>query len=271
MTRLNVAASSLRSLLTGRRCMVGQLAHKTTSTSSVSESELNLEAVPDGDASLAPVVLQDEDYEQREQALERSRNKSRLLPQHRNMLNDTKPYDVAQSWIHNTVKYQRKMFGRYGLASNVDPRCCFPTVEERATRAEYERVAHPMTVNEMISVSREQVANERRVKVEREEVIAKKLDKLEQWTNELNAKLAKKESDARAAKERKDRLVEEVRRQFGFKMDSRDERFKELLAQKEKEDKKKQKEAKRKQKDDRMIAKLQEIETDTKHEHNATS
>jgi hypothetical protein len=38
-------------------------------------------------------------------------------------------------------------------------------------------------------------------------------------------------------------MVEEVRRHFGFKLDTRDERFKEMLEQKEKEYKKKQKKA----------------------------
>lgn len=112
----------------------------------------------------------------------------------------------------------------------------------------------------MIERSRQQREAKQSAIREREATIAKKLGKLDQWTAELNARVAKRESDARAARERKERLVEEVRRQFGFKVDARDERFKELLAQKEKEDKKRQKEVKKKQKDERMLAKLQETQ-----------
>lgn len=60
--------------------------------------------------------------------------------------------------------------------------------------------------------------------------------------------------------ERKDRLVEEVRRHFGFKIDPKDERFKQMLEQKEKADKKVQKEERRKLKEQKLMAKLQERE-----------
>lgn len=67
--------------------------------------------------------------------------------------------------------------------------------------------------------------------------------KMKEWTAQLKAKIAKKEADLLAAKKRKDRLVEEVRRHFGFKISLHDERFKEMLEKKEKEEKKQRKEA----------------------------
>jgi hypothetical protein len=67
-------------------------------------------------------LVQDEvDVEEREAYIEKLRNKSGLLPQHLKMLKEEKPYGDSQSWIHETVKYKRMMFGRYGLASGVDP------------------------------------------------------------------------------------------------------------------------------------------------------
>lgn len=73
-----------------------------------------------------------------------------------------------------------------------------------------------------------------------------KLKKMNQWTTELNAKIAKKEAALQAAKLHKERLIEEVRKHFGFKISPHDSRFKEMLEQKEKEEKKKKKEAKKK-------------------------
>lgn len=64
--------------------------------------------------------------------------------------------------------------------------------------------------------------------------------------------------DARVAKERKDRLIEEVRRHFGFKIDPRDERFKEMLELKEKAQKKALKEIKRAEKESKIMEKLVE-------------
>lgn len=50
-------------------------------------------------------------------------------------------------------------------------------------------------------------------------------------------------------------------RHFGFKVDSRDERFKEMLEMKEREDKKRQKEAKRKLKEAKVMEKMVEKNT----------
>lgn len=58
--------------------------------------------------------------------------------------------------------------------------------------------------------------------------------------------------------EKKERLVEEVRRHFGFKLDPRDERFQEMLAKREKEQKKAEKQARRDAKEKTIIAKLQQ-------------
>lgn len=49
-----------------------------------------------------------------------------------------------------------------------------------------------------------------------------------------------------------------MRRHFGFKIDPRDDRFKELLEQKEKEERKKAKEAKKKARQELVTARLEE-------------
>lgn len=61
-----------------------------------------------------------------------------------------------------------------------------------------------------------------------------------------------------AQQDKKERLVEEVRRHFGFKLDSRDERFQEMLVKREKEQKKQEKLARKEAKEKVMIAKLQQ-------------
>uniref|UniRef100_A0A182Q1F8 Large ribosomal subunit protein mL64 n=1 Tax=Anopheles farauti TaxID=69004 RepID=A0A182Q1F8_9DIPT len=223
--------------------------------------QLEAEELAGAAAEDLPVTFVDDDAESseaREARITAIRNKSRLLPQHRNMLHDVLPYDQSQSWIHETVKYKRMMLGRYGIdGSKVDPRVCFPTKKEAFEKSEYERVAYPFTLKQMMD---ENEANRkaRKAAIEsREADIARKFEKLDQWTADLNARIEKKEAEARAAKERKDRLVEEVRRHFGFKVDPRDERFQEMLAQKEREDRKKVKEAKRKEKEEKMMEKLQ--------------
>lgn len=62
-----------------------------------------------------------EDPEFAQMKIDQIRNKSRLRAQHRNFLHNQVPYDQAQSWIHQTLKYKRMMYGRYGAESGVDP------------------------------------------------------------------------------------------------------------------------------------------------------
>ncbi|ETN66470.1 hypothetical protein AND_001744 [Anopheles darlingi] len=231
----------------------------TVSAARLEKKQAELEEVAET-AELPVTFVEDdaESIEAREERINALRNKSRLLPQHRNMLQDVLPYEQSQSWIHETVKYRRMMLGRYGIeSSGTDPRICFPTEKEAYERAEYEKVAFPFTLRQMMDENKA-AQKARKAAIEtREAEIARKLEKLDQWTSDLNAKIEKKEREARAAKERKDRLVEEVRRHFGFKVDPRDERFQEMLAQKEREDRKKVKEAKRKEKEEKMMEKLQ--------------
>ncbi|XP_062562925.1 large ribosomal subunit protein mL64 [Armigeres subalbatus] len=220
------------------------------------------------ESDLPVTFVEDEDLlAAREAQIEQIRNKSRLLPQHRNMLNNLLPYEESQSWIHETVKYKRMMLGRYGLdASRVDPRICFPTQREAFEKTEYERVAYPKTLKEMMKENKKTKQEKAdRIRI-REEEVTKKMEKLDQWVADLNKRIATKEAEARAAKERKDRLVEEVRRHFGFRIDPRDERFQEMLAQKEKEDRKKVREAKRKEKEVKMLDKLKKKTADLENE-----
>lgn len=113
----------------------------------------------------------------------------------------------------------------------------------------------------MVTIQKQKRQEDQDAIQKRQDDIVKKIAKLDQWKKELSDKIIKKETDARVAKERKDRLVEEVRRHFGFKIDARDERFKEMLEKKEKEEKKAQKEAKKKLRETKMLERLQSKDT----------
>lgn len=62
------------------------------------------------------------DIAERQRQINFIRNKSRLNRNHRNILHGTVPYDEGpESWVHETLKYKRKIYGQYGAASNIDP------------------------------------------------------------------------------------------------------------------------------------------------------
>jgi hypothetical protein len=93
----------------------------------------------------------DEVTARKEEQIQRKRNKSRLNPQHRNLLHGKVPYPEPMDWVHETVKYKRKMYGRYGQSSGVLPGIMWPTREELEEIKEYESVAYPYTIQELIT------------------------------------------------------------------------------------------------------------------------
>ncbi|KOB65236.1 Growth arrest and DNA damage-inducible proteins-interacting protein 1 [Operophtera brumata] len=163
----------------------------------------------DGEASETVLIDDSDDAQAREEQIEKKRNVSRLAEAHYNLVNGQRPYEVPKALAHLTVKYNRKMYGKYGSASGVNP------------------------IQEMMDTA----AKNRR---------------------EQKLKILERDRDIADKFEKKERLVEEVRRHFGFKLDPRDERFQEMLVKREKEQKKKERLAKKEAKENMMIAKLQQ-------------
>lgn len=62
--------------------------------------------------------------------------------------------------------------------------------------------------------------------------------------------------------------MEEIREQIGYNVDPRDERFKAVLEQKEKEDKKRKKEEKKKKKAEKMLAFIQQCNVKAEGDEN---
>lgn len=226
------------------------------STKKIPEDEI----VKDDDSVDLKNLMIDNEVDEAERAarIAKLRNKSRLLPQDRRRALGQKPYDEPHSWVHLTLSYQRKMYARFGESSGVDPRLLFETPEERADREEYERVAFPHTVPEMMATHEQQEAEKEKAVRLREEQIAKNLSKLDKWKEDLEQRLAKKEAEARAAKEKRERMIEDIRRQFGFRLDPRGAKFKELVDQKEQEEAKARKKLKKQRRQEQLLEKLKQ-------------
>ncbi|EFN60455.1 hypothetical protein EAG_01928 [Camponotus floridanus] len=191
-------------------------------------------------------VYSSTDDPQFQERLARKRDKSRLNPQHRNILMGLRPFDTPMSWHHHKVKYKRRILGRYGLKASDEPAgFAWPTQDEIDDAKEYERVTFPLSLQERWKQLEEKKQERAEMIKARDDEIHAKMMKMEEWTKQLKAKIAKKEEELQAARKHKQRLVEELRRHFGFKISPHDERFKEMLQKKEKEEKKKKKEAKK--------------------------
>lgn len=192
--------------------------------------------------------------------LENKRNKSRLNKQHRNILFGQRPYDEAKEWYHNTVKYKKRMLGRYGMKAVEEPAgFAWPTPEEVDDMKEYERVAYPYSIQEeWARIEEKNIKNAEAIKA-READVSQKMAKLDKWINDLNMRIARKEADILEAKKRKDRLIEEVRDELGLSVSMQSDIFKAAMAEKEKLQKKKLKETKKKIKEEKKLTRLAKL------------
>lgn len=145
-------------------------------------------------------LVLDEEQRRKELEIQTKRNKSRLRPAHRNILFDKRPYDEPMHWSHGTLAYNRKLYGRYGESSKVDPAYCWPIQEELDSWKEYERVAHPFTIPDMIQKARE--AREKKIaeRRARDLHITERMKKLDGWIKDMQDRMLKKEAEAIAAK-----------------------------------------------------------------------
>lgn len=194
--------------------------------------------------------------EEEEDLIEKKRNKSRLRKWHYAKFHQ-QPLPLTEDEEQVlALSYQRKLFGNYGFASGISPAKLWPSKQEMAMYAEKERVAYPDSVVEMIRMAKEKKREEEEAILKSQETMVRNMAQLEGWKKEVRQRIEKKEKEALAAKEKRERLIEEVRSILGYRIDPKDERFKEALLQKELQEKKEKKAAKKLEKQQRMIQKL---------------
>merc|ERR1712106_1016718 len=134
-----------------------------------------------------------------------------------------------------------------------------PTDEELALKKEWESVGFPLPVHEMIrNAKMEKQAAQESIDKRQADILAK-VSKLEIWKKDVRDRVKTKEKAALESKEKKERLIEEVRQIFGFRIDPKDERFKQALEKKELEERKALKQARKLEKQKKMISKMQTI------------
>ncbi|XP_039295052.1 growth arrest and DNA damage-inducible proteins-interacting protein 1 [Nilaparvata lugens] len=214
------------------------------------------------DAAVANVATEpaEDEHElarrEREEMIERKRNVSRLTAPHRNIVNDQLPYPEPQAKFHLSVKYRRRMYGRYGSASGVEPGVMWPTVKDIEERSEYESLKYPHTIQEMVKSQVNAILEAEDTIAKRQQKIAANMKKLEQWKKELNAKREHKLKAAMAERQNKERLIEEVRRHFGYTVDPREERFQEMLEKKEKEERRTAREQRKQLREEKYLEEL---------------
>ncbi|XP_076758152.1 growth arrest and DNA damage-inducible proteins-interacting protein CRIF [Xylocopa sonorina] len=178
--------------------------------------------------------------------LERKRNKSGLTKAHRNVLFGQNPYDEPKEWYHNTVRYKRRILGRYGMnALGVPAGLAWPTPEEVEDAKEYERVLYSLDIQDRFKKIQEEKKRNEEAIMARERQIAAKMAGMKKLIDDVQMKIAQKKEKELAAKLDKERKIEEIRRSLIAEGAVTKEKLQEALSVVEKDEKKKRKELKK--------------------------
>ncbi|XP_056143177.1 growth arrest and DNA damage-inducible proteins-interacting protein 1 [Lampris incognitus] len=163
-----------------------------------------------------------------------------------------KENEKTPEW-QKTFKYDRKLYGRYGSASGIDPATLWPTNEQLEEIIKEENEWHPPleVLSKNIAERERQEAAKRQ---EKEKLVAANMAKMPKmiadWRREKReAKKKLKEDKLRRAK-----LLAEAQERFGYAVDYRSPKFLEMVKEIEKEEKKKKKLMKRRLREEQAAA-----------------
>lgn len=207
-----------------------------------------------------------------EEELMKKRDISRLNPTFRAIVhNQPLPFTPrTTNRFDDSLAMQRHLYGKYGSSIGVNPAVCFMTKAEMEDFQSYEKTANPENILEVRRRKLEELAEEKRQYRIREEHYEKMMVTVEQHKQKIRERILSKMAISAAAKKKRDDLLEEVKRHFGYTIDPKDEKFQLMLEQKEKEQKKLQKEMKKKKREEHFMAKLASLESGQESTPSAT-
>jgi hypothetical protein len=170
--------------------------------------------------------------------------------------------DQNQLPFQNTVTHKRKMYAQFGRDSGINPGIMWPTVEELRKKVAHENEWTETLQSMMEKVRLEKEELEKKTEERKQDILQKMAD-LPNMIKDVEDRRKKKEAETEKLRMKKQRMIDEIQQHFGYRIDPNDEKFQEMLAQKEKEEKKLEKEAKKKARIARemdRLAKLAEVE-----------
>lgn len=183
--------------------------------------------------------------------IERKRDVSRM--------NHSEP-TLESILLRPKIRRQQGKLHRYwafhGSQSGVDPRTIWPSAQKLKEMKALEKRLYP-SLQQMLDVVNTAAAEEKAERETRDNTIKEKMEKLKGWMDEFKQRRESKLMEAETQRVEKEKMLEEIRAYLGFRVDPKDERFQQIVEEKERERAKLAKAARKKEKIARDLAKLE--------------
>uniref|UniRef100_A0A1A7YRT3 Large ribosomal subunit protein mL64 n=1 Tax=Iconisemion striatum TaxID=60296 RepID=A0A1A7YRT3_9TELE len=173
-------------------------------------------------------------------------------------LNLREPYipdkknEKTPEW-QKTARFDRKLFGRHGSASGIDPGSLWPTHEELENMIAEETQWHP-PLEVMLKNIEAKATEETAKRLAKEKLIAANMAKMPKMIEDWRREKKETRKKLKEEKTRKAKMLAEARERFGYTVDPRSPKFLEMVAEIEKEEKKKRKLLKRRLREEQAAA-----------------
>ena len=214
------------------------------------KEEVKVEEVEELD-ELEMFHKQQEEYRMEEEAerMEQRRNKSRLSASHRQMLRGEPPnvgLRFEYGRVHHSQEFKRKMFGTYGeKRTDVDPGICWPTDKHLELASEWEKLYQEKPLIDQIKDAKAGIAKRKEDRMKREAAVEAGLARMDAQIKQWKARVNTKNAQAEHERARREKVLAELREEFGYNVNPNDNYMKERIAEREKALMKEEKEAKK--------------------------
>ncbi|KAM4634480.1 large ribosomal subunit protein mL64 [Polymixia lowei] len=151
-----------------------------------------------------------------------------------------------------TARYDRKLYGRYGSASGIDPATLWPSAGQLEELVAEEREWNPplqVMLKNIAAKEKEETAK----RLAKEKIIAANMAKMPKMIADWRREKRESKVKLKEEKARRGKLLAEARERFGYALDPRSPKFLEMVAEIEKEEKKKKKLLKRRLKEEQAL------------------
>jgi len=170
--------------------------------------------------------------------IESRRNKSKLSASDRQILHGEPP-NVGLMFEYNndhrSKEFKRGMLSKYGVAkSGVEPGIVWPTDKEVTLAREWESLYQEQTLIEQIRQAKRDIEMRKEARIARENIVEVNLQQMDAQVKSWRQRVGTKNKQAEAEMDRREKVLAELKLEFGYSVNPEDNYMKERIAEREK-------------------------------------
>jgi len=205
--------------------------------------------------------IEELEKEAKAEFIQNRRNKSKLSASDRQILHGLPPYAGVMfeyTSEHRSKEFKRSMLSKYGMAkTGVEPGIVWPTDKEVQLAREWEELYQEKPLKDQIIETKRNIQKRKEDRIAKEMLVEENLKKLDTQIKQWKVKVGAKNKLAEAERERREKVLAELKLEFGYNINPEDNYMKERIAEREKVIMKEEREAKKAAKKEKAAAAAQ--------------